>query len=101
MSTEEWGIVVGLLAIVVAVFGIVVTLGLYGRTTKMTKELNEFLVNVIVNSAADPDTVRRMLRAGTSAAEVFKGSDGKQHIRFEEKATVTIGVKVGGSDSKH
>jgi len=57
---------IGCWSISVSVIGIVATGVLawyiYKRTADMTKETKEFLITLIVNSAADPKTLERLLQ---------------------------------------
>ena len=57
---------IGCWSILVSVIGIMATGGLawyiYKRATSMTKEMKEFLITLIVNSAPDPKILEKLLQ---------------------------------------
>lgn len=84
MGIEHWGLVVSILGIIVtSVLAILV----YKWTRRRTEETMEFMGNLIIDSAGDPETVRRLLkdleRMKTDRGKVCKGSDGKYFIAWK------------------
>ncbi len=54
-----------LAALFISIAGLLATLGVgcyfYNRTKSMTKEMQDFLITLIVNSAPNPQTLQRLL----------------------------------------
>ncbi len=91
-------IVFQIIGFIVAVVSLVLMIWLHRRTSglqdiiaKSTKDALEFIVNLVINAAADPRTVRRLIddysknnnewRGGVS-----RGDDFKYHISWEIKS---------------
>ena len=84
MGTEQWALVISGIGIVVTV---VVAASIYKWTRRRTDEIIEFAVNLIVNSAGSPDTVRRLLddreKTGKWRGKVTRGASNNIHIDWE------------------
>ena len=92
MSLEVWALTVSILAAGIAITSFFHAIVIRQRTKRETQEQLDFIMNLVVNSAADPDTVRRMLKdyndAGEWRATVSRRPDGKYGLDFK--------VSVGG-----
>jgi hypothetical protein len=84
MGIEQWALVLSGLGIVATV---VIAVLIYKWTRRRTDEIIEFAVNLIVNSAGDPDTVRRLLddyeKTGKWRGKVTRGDGNVIHIDWE------------------
>jgi len=94
MTLEVCALIVSIVSAVIAITAIVQAIILRGRTKSETEGQLDFITHLVVNSAADPDTVRRMLedygRAGEWRAKVSKRPDGKYGLDFS--------IRVGGGE---
>ncbi len=94
MTLEVWALIVSIVAASIAVAAIVQAIVLRRRTKSETERQLNFIMHLVVNSAADPDTVRRMLedynKAGEWRAKVVRRPDGNYSLDFK----MTVG---GGS----
>ena len=92
MTLEVPALIVSIVAAGIAIASFVHAIILRERTKRETKEQLDFIVNLVVNSAADPDTVRRMLKdyndSGEWRAQVSSRPNGKYGLDFK--------VSVGG-----
>jgi hypothetical protein len=92
------------IALVVATLSFFMMIWLHFRTSrfqtsvaKSTRDNLEFLVNLVINAAADPRTLRRLIDDYAKVKEwrggVFWGEDCKYHIAYEmpRRETITIG----------
>lgn len=84
MGIEQWGLVLsGLGILATAVIAVLVN----RWTKRRTDEMIEFAVNLIVNSAGDPDTVRRLLddygKTGEWRGKVTRGHSNIIHIAWK------------------
>jgi len=83
MGIECWGLVVGVLGVIATT---VVAILIYKWTRRRTDETIEFMINLIVNSAGDPDTVRRLLDdyegTGRWRGKVTRGASDIIHIAW-------------------
>ena len=81
MTIAIWGLIVSVLGVIVI---IVIAYLIYSWTQRRTIETMEFVESLIINSATDPETVKRLLkdpdRMKTDRGKVCKGSDGKYFI---------------------
>jgi len=84
MEIEQWGVVLSGLGILAT---IIIAILIYKWTKRRTDEIIGFVVNLIINSAGDPDTVRRLLddyeRTGEWRGIVTRGDSGKIHIAWK------------------
>ena len=84
MGIEQWALALSAIGIVVT---IVVAALIYKWTRRRTDEIIEFAVNLIVNSAGDPDTIRRLLddheKTGKWRGKVTRGASNIIHIAWE------------------
>ena len=84
MGIEHWGLVVSILGIIATS---VLAILIYTWNRRRTKETMEFMGNLIINSAGDPESVRRLLkdpeRMQTDRGKVVKGSDGNYFIAWK------------------
>ena len=84
MGIEQIGLVLSGLGILATV---VIAVLIYSWTRTRTDEIIEFEVNLIVNSAGDPDTVRRLLddyeKTGKWRGKVTRGDSNIIHIDWE------------------
>ena len=96
MNLEAWALIVSIVSGIIAVTAIIQSIVLRRWTTSETSGQLNFIIQLVVNSAADPDAVRRMLedygRAGEWRAKVSKRPDGKYGLDFT--------ISVGGGDVK-
>ena len=80
MTLEVSALVVSIVSAGLAIGSIVQAIRLRQRTKKETEEQLSFITHLVVNSAAYPDTVRRMLKdyakAGEWRAKVSRRPDG-------------------------
>lgn len=103
MGLEHWALTVSIVSAVIAITSIIQAMVLRKRTEKENKQAldslthqNEealsFHTHLIVNSAADPETVRRMLedynKVGEWRAKVSRRPNGKYGLDFSIKAGV-------------
>ena len=84
MGIEQWALALSAIGIAVTV---VVAALIYKWTRRRTDEIIEFAVNLIVNSAGDPDTVRRLLddyeKTGKWRGKVTRGAGNIIHIAWK------------------
>jgi len=84
MGIEQWGLVLSGLGILATA---VIAVLIYRWTKRRTDEIIEFAVNLIVNSAGDPDTVRRLLddyeKTGEWRGKVTRGDSNIIHIAWK------------------
>lgn len=84
MGIEYWGLIVSILGIIATS---VLAILIYRWTRKRTEETMEFVGSLVINSASDPETVRRLLkdteRMKTDRGKVCKGSDGNYFIAWK------------------
>jgi len=96
MTLEVSALIVSIVSAGIAITAIVQAIVLRRRTKSETEEQLNLITHLVVNSAADPDTVRRMLedydRVGEWRAKVSKRPDGKYGLDFT--------IPVGGGDVK-
>jgi len=96
MALEYTALIVSIISAFIAIASFIQAIILRQRTKRETDESLDFLVHLVVNSSADPDTVRRMLedyrRAGTWRAKVSRRPDGKYGLDFA--------IIVGGGEVK-
>lgn len=96
MTLEVCALIVSIVSAVLAIIAIVQAIVLRRRTKNETEEQLDFITHLVVNSAADPDTVRRMLedygKAGEWRAKVCKRPEGNYSLDFS--------IKVGGGEIK-
>ena len=96
MILEVSALIVSIVSAVIAIAAIVQAIILRQWTKNETEGQLNFITHLVVNSAADPDAVRRMLedygRAGEWRAKVSKRPDGKYGLDFT--------ISVGGGDVK-
>lgn len=107
MGLEHWALTVSIVSAVIAITSIIQAMVLRKVTEKENKQASEslthqseealsFLTHLVVNSAPDPDTVRRMLedysKVGEWRAKVSRRPDGKYGLDFA--------IQVGGGDVK-
>jgi len=83
VDITHWGLVIsgiGILATIIIAFLI------YNWTKRRADEIIGFTVNLIVNSAGDPDTVRRLLedyeKTGQWRGKVTRGDSDRIHIAW-------------------
>jgi hypothetical protein len=92
MTLEVSALIVSIVAAGIAIASFVQAIVLRRRTKRETEEQLSFITHLVINSAADPDTVRRMLedynKVGEWRAKVSRRSDGKYGLDFK--------VQVGG-----
>lgn len=98
MTLEVSALIVSIAAAGIAIASFVQAIVLRRRTKRETKEQLDFITNLVVNSAADPDTVRRMLedynKAGEWRARVSRRPDGKYGL--DSKIVVGGEIKPSG-----
>jgi hypothetical protein len=86
MTLEVSALIVSIVAAGIAVASFVQAIVLRRRTKRETKEQLDFIINLVVNSAADPGTVRRMLedynKVGEWRAKVSRRPDGNYGLDF-------------------
>ena len=84
MGIEQWALVLSGIGIVATV---VIAVLIYKWTRRRTDEIIEFAVNLTVNSAGDPDTVRRLLddyeETGKWRGNVTRGDSNIIHIDWK------------------
>lgn len=97
MGLEVGSLIVSIFASAIAIGSIIQAIVLRQRTKKETEESLSFLTHLIVNSAVDPDTIRRMVedysRVGEWRAKVSRRPDGKYGLDFDLKFHDDIGLK--------
>jgi len=93
---EVCALTVSIVSAVIAMISIIQAIVLRRRTKKETTEDLNFITNLVANSAADPDTVRRLLedynKVGEWRAKVSRRPDGKYGLDFA--------ITVGGGNVK-
>jgi len=86
MTLEVLALIVSIVATGIAIAAIVQAIVLRRWAKSETEEQLNLITHLVVNSAADPDTVRRMLedygRVGEWRAKVSKRPDGKYGLDF-------------------
>lgn len=84
MGIEYWGLVVSVLGIIATS---ILAILIYKWTRGRTEETMELMGHLIVNSAGDPEAMRRLLqdpeRMKTERGKVCRGSDGKYFIAWK------------------
>lgn len=84
VDITHWGLIISGIGILAT---IIVAVLIYHWTRRRTDEILEFTVNLIVNSAGDPDTVRRLLddyeKTGEWRGKVTREKSDKIHIAWE------------------
>lgn len=91
------------IALVVAILSFLMMIWLHYRTSnfqksmaKSTRDNLEFIVNLVINAAADPRTLRRLIDDYAKNKEwrggVFRGEDCKYHIAYEMPSRETIKI---------
>ena len=84
VGIEQWGLVLSGLGILATV---VIAVLIYRWTKRRTDEVIEFAVNLTVNSAGDPDTVRRLLddyeKTGEWRGKVTRGDSDIIHVAWK------------------
>jgi hypothetical protein len=84
VGIEQWALALSVIGIVATV---IVAALIYKWTKRRTDEIIEFAVNLIVNSAGDPDTVRRLLddyeKTGKWRGKVTRRANNIIHIAWE------------------
>ena len=102
MTLEHWALIVSIVSAGIAIGSFLHAVDTRRRTRRETVGHLEFIEHLVVNSAADPDTVRRMVKdyheTGVWRAKVSKTPDGKYHVDY----FVSSGgdLSVGGGDVK-
>lgn len=90
-------------ALVVAILSFTMMVYLYLRTkdlqksmAKHTRDTLEFMVNLVINAAADPKTLRRLIedyaKVGEWRGGVSRGKDGNYHLSYKMPSRETIKV---------
>lgn len=103
MALEVGALIVSIVAAMIAVVSFFHAIVLRQRTKRESeaqlregKEQLSFITNLVVNSAADPGIVRRMLKYYDKEekwpVQVSKRPDGKLSLDFTESVSVSIGV---------
>jgi hypothetical protein len=96
MELEVWSLIVSITASIIAIVAIIQAMVLRHISQKETEESLSVLTHIIVNSAGDPDTVRKMLedynKSGKWRAKVCRRSDGRYvlEVSFQSSAVVDI-----------
>ncbi len=93
MTLEVSALIFSIVAAGIAIASFVHAIVLRRRTKSETEEQLNFITHLVVNSAADPDTVRRMLEDYYNnerewRAKVSKRPDGKYGIAFTISSVV-------------
>jgi len=103
MHLELWALIISIISGCIAIASFIQAMLVRQWTRQETQEQMSFLTHLIVNSASDPDTVRRMLedysRVGIWRAKVSRRPDGKYGLDF----AIQIGGEVTpkGELTKH
>ena len=96
MVVEISALVIAILSLLMMIWLHVRTNGLQKFMAKRTRDTLEFIVNLIINAAADPKTLRRLIddyaENGEWCGGVSRGGDGTYHISFELPSRNTIRV---------
>ena len=83
VDITHWGLIISGINILAT---ITIAVLIYRWTRRRTDETIEFMVNLIVNSAGDPDTVRRLFddheKTGEWRGKVTRGNSDKIHIAW-------------------
>jgi len=94
MTLEVSALIVSIVAAIIAIVSFAHAIVLRRWTKRESKEQLDFIMNLVVNSAADPDTVRRMLedynKVGEWRGSVSRRPDGKYGIDFK----ISIGGEI-------
>lgn len=90
MGLEEWSLTISIVSAIMAIASIVQAWHMRKQTKKETDEALSFLTHLVINSAVDPDTLRRMLedykKVGEWRVKVFRRPDGKYSLDFDMNA---------------
>lgn len=86
MTLAVPALVVSIVSVCISIASIVYVTILHRRTERKTEEQLSFITHLVANSAADPDTVRRMLqdyaKAGEWRAKVSRRPDGTYGLEY-------------------
>lgn len=92
MILEISALVVSVISAVLAIISIIQAIVLRRQTKKETTDGLSFITNLVANSAADPEIVRRLLedygRIGEWRTKVSRRPDGKYGLDY----TITVGI---------
>ena len=84
--TPEASTLISIVSACLAIASLVQAIVLRRRTKRESEEQLSFITHLVANSAADPDTVRRMLKdyekAGEWRAKVFRNPDGTYGLQY-------------------
>jgi hypothetical protein len=86
MALEVSALIFSIVAAGIAIASFIQAIVLRRQTKNETEEQMSFITHLVVNSAPDPATVRRMLedynKVGRWRVQVSKNPDGKYHLDF-------------------
>jgi hypothetical protein len=95
-SITTASLIVSIVSALIAIVSIIQAMRLRQQTKKETGKNLNIIRELIINSAPDPRTVRRLWedyeKAGDWRAQVVRGADGSYHLNTNVKADVKIGV---------
>lgn len=99
MTLEQCALVVSIVGAVLAILAIIQAVVLRQRTRKETNQSLSFLTNLIINSAADPDVIRKVVEDYNKNKEwrtkVRRMSDGKYILESHGGAAGRFSLKNG------
>jgi hypothetical protein len=94
MNNEVCYLLISVISLIIAIISLGMMIGLHRRTselqksmTKRTRDTLEFMVNLVINAAADPKTLRRLIsdyvKEKAWRGGLFRGEDCKYHIAYK------------------
>lgn len=103
MNNYDCSILIAVISLVVAIISLCIMIALYFITSglqksmaKRTRDTLEFIVNLIINAAADPRTLRRLVIDYYKVKEwrggLVRGEDCKYHIAYEMPSRDTLNI---------
>jgi len=103
MNNEVCSLLITGISLVIATISLGMMIWLHRRTSelqksmaKRTKDTLEFMVNLVINAAADPRALRRLIIDYYKAKEwrggLVRGEDCKYHIAYEMPSRATLNI---------
>jgi hypothetical protein len=100
MGLEIWSLIISIMSSIIAIAAIIQAIVWRQIIKRETEESLSILTHVIVNSAGDPDTVRKMLedynKSGKWRAKVSRRFDGRYILEFSFQDSSV--VEITGND---
>ena len=97
MGLEVWSLIMSIISSIIAIVAIIQAIVWRQISKKETEESLSVLTHVIVNSAGDPDTVRKMLedynKSGKWRAKVYRKFGGRYILEFSSPSSAVVDIQ--------